>query len=327
MAPASHFLHHGDIGAPGKLSQPGFPQVLLSKPTPTALPPAHQRTSGRRLALARWFAAPENPLPSRVAVNRIWHHHFGRGIVASLDNFGHSGDKPTHPELLDWLAVEFREKGWSFKRMHKLLMTSEAYQASSAFANADNEAKDAANQFLWRYEPQRLEAEIVRDSILSVSGSLNTKQFGPAIFPPLPPEVLKTMEKGIYHKQPDGPETWRRGVYVYRKRGLPLPFFEVFDLPDQNITCARRNVSTVAPQALTLMHNDFVISQAARLADRVASEAGADPDARIRHAYRLTLGRAPNAEELAASRQFLAKQSMSGLTHVLLNLNEFIYLR
>ncbi len=327
VAPASYFLHHGDIGAPGKPSQPGFPQVLLSKPVPTALPPAHQRTSGRRLALARWLASDENPLTARVAVNRIWHHHFGRGIVASLDNFGRAGDPPTHPELLDWLAVEFREKGWSFKRMHKLLMTSEAYQAASGFAHAGNEARDAANQYLWRYEPQRLEAEILRDSILAVSGSLNTKQFGPAIFPPLPTEVLKSMEKGIYHKQPDGPETWRRGIYVYRKRGLPLPFFEVFDLPDQNITCARRNVSTVAPQALTLMHNDFVIGQAARLADRVASEAGSDPDARIRHAYRLTLGRAPNAEELSASRQFLARQALSGLTHVLLNLNEFVYLR
>jgi len=211
--------------------------------------------------------------------------------------------------------------------MHRLLMTSAAYQAESAYANGANENIDAANRYLWRFEPQRLEAEIVRDSILAVSGSLNTKPFGPAVFPPLPAEVLKSMDKGIYLRQPEGPETWRRSVYVYRKRGLPLPLFEVFDLPDQNITCANRNVSTVAPQALTLLHNDFVLTHASRLADRVASEAGNEPDARIQHAYRLTLGRPPLSEERAAARDFLSKQPLSALTHVLLNLNEFIYLR
>ena len=211
--------------------------------------------------------------------------------------------------------------------MHKLLMTSRAYQMESAFAPEVNLRHDAANQYLWRFEPQRLEAEVVRDSILAVSGALNAKQFGPAVFPPLPPEVLKTMDKGIWRQQADGPETWRRSVYVYRKRGLPFPFFEVFDLPDQNITCARRNVSTVAPQALTLLHNDFVLSQSARFADRIATEAGADPKSRVRAAYRLALGRVPAAEEQSAAEEFLKTQPLAGLTHVLLNLNEFLYLR
>jgi hypothetical protein len=150
---------------------------------------------------------------------------------------------------------------------------------------------------------------------------------GPAVFPPLPAEVLASMDKGIWRKQEDGPETWRRSVYVYRKRGLPFPLFEVFDLPDQNISCGRRTVSTVPTQALTLMNNDFVVRQAARMADRVATEAGPDPAAQIERAYRLALGRPPTPEELATGKDFLLKQPLSGLTHVLLNLNEFIYLR
>ena len=150
---------------------------------------------------------------------------------------------------------------------------------------------------------------------------------GPAVFPPLPDETLKSMDKGIWTRQPEGPETWRRSVYVYRKRGLPFPFFEVFDLPDQNLTCGRRNVSTVPTQALTLLHNDFVISQAARMADRVASEAGASKAAQVERVYRLALGRAPIASERTAGVEFLKDQPLQGLTHVLLNLNEFVYLR
>lgn len=307
--------------------QPGFPQVLTRGAVETVAKLEHQQTSGRRLALARWLGSKENPLTARVAVNRIWHHHFGRGIVTSLDNFGLAGDRPTHPELLDWLAVEFMENGWSMKRMHKLLMTSEAYQRGSGFTAAVNEQKDPENQYWWRFRAQRLEAEVVRDAILAVSGSLNAKIGGEAVFPPLPEEILKRMDKGIWKKQAEGPETWRRSVYVYRKRGLPFPFFEVFDLPDQNITCGRRTVSTVATQALALLNNEFVIAQSARLADRVATEAGAEGGKQIGRLYQLALGRDPSAEERRAAVEFLREQPLSGLAQVLLNLNEFVYLR
>jgi len=186
---------------------------------------------------------------------------------------------------------------------------------------------DAENDFLWRMNPRRMEAEVVRDNIMAVSGALNTKMFGPAVFPELPAEVLASMDKGIWTKTPDGPEVWRRSVYVYRKRGLPLPFFEVFDLPDQNVSCGRRNVSTVPTQALVLLNNEWVLSQAARLADRIASEAPSGHEAQIEHAYRLALSRAPSADERKAGLEFLAKNTLADFTHVLFNLNEFIYMR
>jgi len=298
--------------------------VIDDGSAPAAFPVATNRTSGRRLALARWLGSRNNPLTARVIVNRIWHHHFGRGIVSSLDNFGKTGDPPTHPELLDWLAVEFMDRGWSIKQMHRLLMTSRAYRLSSQFSDTENLARDAENLYWWRFRQQRLEAEIVRDNILAVSGALNRTQFGPAVFPELSAEVLASMDKGIWRRQSDGPPVWRRSVYVYRKRGLPLPLFEVFDLPDQNITCGRRNVSTVPTQALTLMNNEWVLNQARRLADRVATEAPSTP---IDRAYQLTLSRPPAGQERTLATRFLETGSLAELTHVLLNLNEFIYLR
>ena len=325
--PPSYFLHHGDMGNPGSLMRPGFVSVVDDGASPVELPPAHHRTSGRRLALARWLGSPNHPLTARVAVNRIWRHHFGRGIVTSLDNFGKAGETPTHPELLDWLAVEFMEKGWSFKKLHKLLMTSRTYQLASQFADEASLAADAENLYWWRFRAQRLEAEGVRDAILAVSGSLNSKMFGPAIFPELPSEVLASMDKGIWRKQQDGPEVWRRSVYVYRKRGLPLPFFEVFDLPDQNTSCGSRVVSTVATQALTLMNNEWILNQARRFADRLGTEAPAGPAAQVERAYLVALNRAPTSEERRVGIEFLSKNTLNDFAHVLLNLNEFIYLR
>jgi hypothetical protein len=326
-APPSHFLHGGDSNSKGSPTAPGFVAVVDDGQTPTALPPADGKTSGRRLALAKWLTSGRHPLTARVMANRIWHHHFGRGIVTTLDNFGKTGEAPTHPELLDWLAVEFVERGWSMKQMHRLLMTSEAYQMSSQWATEKHLLTDADNLFWWRYKAQRLEAEIVRDNILTVSGSLNRAAGGRAIFPELPPEVLASSDKGIWNNTKDGPEVWRRSVYVYRKRGLPLPFFEVFDLPDQNLTCGRRNVSTVPTQALTLMNNSWVLGQAARFADRIATEAGPGAAAQVARAYELALGRRPNAEELRVGEEFLRTRTMGDFAHVMLNLNEFIYLR
>jgi hypothetical protein len=206
-------------------------------------------------------------------------------------------------------------------------MTSRAYRLSSQFANDQNMLKDADNFYWWRFKAQRLEAEVVRDSILAVSGSLNERMFGPAVFPELTKEVLASMDKGIWRQKDDGPEVWRRSVYVYRKRGLPLPFFEVFDLPDQNLSCGRRNVSTVPTQALTLLNNEWVVNQARRMADRVATEAPAGAEAQLDRAYRLALSRPPSAEERKIGLDFLRERTLADFTHVLLNLNEFIYMR
>jgi hypothetical protein len=198
---------------------------------------------------------------------------------------------------------------------------------SSQFAADENLAVDADNLYWWRFKAQRLEAEGVRDAILAVSGSLDRTMFGPAIFPELPSEVLASMDKGIWRQSTDGPGVWRRGIYVYRKRGLPLPFFEVFDLPDQNVSCGTRGVSTVPTQALTLLNNEWILNQARRFADRIATEAPTGPDAQVDRAYLIALSRPPTADEKRVALDFLAKNTLNDFAHVLLNLNEFIYLR
>ncbi len=327
QAPPSYFLIRGDIESRGSQMKPGFVTVATYGNPPTEDPPADGNTSGRRRALAEWLGSPDNPLTARVIVNRIWNHHFGRGIVATLDNFGKMGEKPTHPELLDWLAVEFINRGWSIKEMHRLLMTSDAYRMSSQFNDAGDVANDPENNYLWRFRIQRLDAEIVRDDIMAVSGTLNLKMGGPAVFPHLPREILKSMTYGIWNNQEDGPDVWRRSIYVYRKRGLPFPMFEVFDLPDQNISCGRRNVSTVPTQALTLLNDEFVLRQAKLFADRVKEAAPNDPAKQIDLAYRIALTRPPDDKEMAIGMDFLKKQSLADFAQVVLNLNEFLYVR
>ncbi len=327
QAPPSYFLVRGDIESRGALMKPGFVAVATYGNPPTEDPPADGHTSGRRRALAEWLGSQDNPLTARVIVNRIWSHHFGRGIVATLDNFGKMGEKPTHPELLDWLAVEFMNRGWSIKQMHRLLMTSEAYQMASQFEDAADVEKDPENNYLWRFSIQRLDAEIVRDSILAASGALNLRMGGPAIFPHVPDEVLRSINYGVWKKEEEGPEVWRRSVYVYRRRGVPFPMFEVFDLPDQNMTCGRRNVSTVATQALTLLNDEFVLRQAKLFADRVKEAAPDDPVKQVDLAYRIAVTRPPDEKETAIATQFLKNRSLVDFTHVLMNLNEFLYMR
>ncbi len=327
QVPPSYFLIRGDPGARGSLMKPGFVTVATYGTPATEIPPADGRTSGRRRALAEWLASSQNPLTARVIVNRIWHQHFGRGIVATLDNLGRMGDPPTHPTLLDWLAVEFMNRGWSIKQMHRLIMTSEAYQMASAYENDVDQQKDPQNQYLWRFRSQRLDAEIVRDSILSASGSINLAVGGAPVFPPLPKELLASVSHGIWKNEGDGPGTWRRSVYVYRRRGLAFPMFQVFDLPEQNVTAGARNVSTVPTQALTLLNDAFVLRQAELFADRVERDAGSDPVRQIDLAYRIALSRPPSRRERSVASDFMKKQSLVDLTHVLFNLNEFVYIR
>jgi hypothetical protein len=211
--------------------------------------------------------------------------------------------------------------------MHRLLMTSEAYRMSSQFTDSANMQKDAANRYLWRYQARRLEAEIVRDAILAASGGLNREMGGPAVFPALQPEVLDQMTHGIWRREPDGPKVWRRSVYIYRKRGLPFPMLESFDLPDQNISCGMRGVSTVPTQALMLLNDEFVLRQADLFAQRVREAEPHDTDRQIDLTYRIAISRPPTPEEREIARDYLKSHSLAGFAHVVLNLNEFVYLR
>ena len=326
-APPSYFLLRGDPNNKGSVMKPGFVTAATYGNPPTEIPPADGRTSGRRRALAEWLGSRQNPLTARVIVNRIWHHHFGRGIVATLDNFGKMGEPPTHPQLLDWLAIEMMNRGWSIKAMHRLMMTSDAYQMASAFEDPAGSEKDPENQYLWRFRSQRLDAEVVRDAILSAGGSLNLTMGGPPVFPPLQKGLFTEANHGIWKDEPDGPGVWRRSVYVYRKRGLTFPMFQVFDLPEQNVTAAARHVSTVPTQALTLLNDEFVLKQAQLFADRVRKEAGDDREKQIDLAYRIALTRPPTRAEMLLALQATEGQSLVDLTHVLLNVNEFVYTR
>jgi Protein of unknown function (DUF1553) len=211
--------------------------------------------------------------------------------------------------------------------MHRLIMTSDAYRMASSYEQAANGEKDPQNQYLWRFRAQRLDAEIVRDSILAAGGRINLEVGGPPIFPNLPKEVLTSVSFGVWKEQEDGPPVWRRSVYVYRRRGLAFPMFQVFDLPEQNITAGARYVSTVPTQALTLLNNPFVVRQAQLFADRVRAEAGDDPAKQVDLAYRIALVRPPTPQEHALAVDSVARQSLVDLTHVLLNLNEFVYIR
>jgi hypothetical protein len=325
QVPPSYFLIRGDVESHGSQMQPGFIQVITYGNPPTEIPRPDGRTSGRRLALAQWIASPQNPMPARVIVNRLWQKHFGRGIVATLENFGKMGEPPTHQDLLDWLAVEFMNRGWSMKQINKLMMMSEAYQMASAFQDAGDANIDPQNLFLWRYRPQRLEAEIVRDSMLAAGGNINLEIGGEPIFPYLSKEILAGQYRGKWVNTPEGPAAWRRGVYVYQRRSLPYPMFDTFDHPDMNVTAGARNVSTVPTQALTLLNNPFVLSEATKLAERVQQAGG--PEAQVALAYRIALARPPTAAETAIGADLIRKQSLAAFTHVVLNLDEFLYVR
>ncbi|HET8549911.1 MAG TPA: PSD1 and planctomycete cytochrome C domain-containing protein [Bryobacteraceae bacterium] len=327
--------------AKGRRIEPGYLSVLNGGAAVRIVPPVGKQTSGRRRALAEWIVSPDNPLTARVMVNRIWHYHFGRGIVSTPSNFGRLGSEPSHPELLDWLATEFIREGWSVKRMHKLIMTSETYQMSSSFYTEGNFRNDPENTALWRFPTRRLESEIIRDVVLSASGQLNTEAGGPPFFPSVPGAAFVEVARvGKWMLTKEEPSTWRRSVYSYWKRARRSPMFEVFDQPDGMATCDRRNSTTVPTQALTLLNDEFVLVQARHFASRVRQAAGDDPAAQIMSAYQIALSRDPTPTEMAGSVRFIEKQrahhaaklaadpvlaALTDFTHVVLNLNEFLY--
>ncbi len=324
--PALTFLlKRGDFYQKGQQVEPGVPRVLLVNDDAAKLAiAARPSSSGRRLALANWLTSSTNPLTSRVMVNRVWQRHFGRGLVAMTSDFGTQTDEPSHPELLDWLSAEFIAQGWSLKTLHRLIVTSETYRQSSV-PNSKAADIDPTNELLWRQNRQRLDGEAIRDSLLAVSGQLNLAIGGPCVFPELPDELKKLSNKG---------ETWpvskrvedrnRRSLYVFTRRNLRYPFFEVFDRPDTNASCPQRPVSTIAPQALTLLNSTLSRQAAKALAEQLNREPVQEN--RIARAYQLTLARAPSHEETELANEFLKHAPLEDFCLALLNINEFIYI-
>jgi hypothetical protein len=345
--PVTKVLFQGNHKDPRESVVPGFISALDPNPAPIRKP-TNAKTTGRRLTLADWIASTNNPLTARVFVNRVWQQHFGKGLVATPNDFGLAGARPTHPELLDWLASELVRSGWSVKSLHRLIVTSATYRQRSVISETVNrksagKAMSAAtslntDSLITDYSHQnirRLSAEQLRDSLLAVAGTLKLDHTGgPPIWPDLPPEILQanpaflddneTKTKGWY----PSPKTNQnvRSVFLIQKKTVRVPFMETFDLPENSISCARRNVSIVAPQALSLLNSSLTIEASRALAERVQREVGTDAVKQIERAFELTLQRGPGREELRACLALVQQRNLTELCRALLNVNEFVFI-
>jgi len=279
-----------------------------------------------RRKLAAWITDPHNPLTARVLVNRLWQGHFGAGIVATPNDFGRMGARPTHPELLDWLANEVVANGWRQKPLHRMMVLSNTYrQASVAVPPAAVMEKDPRNRYLWNFSRRRLQAEEMRDAMLQAAGLLNPQRFGPSVIPPIEPELVNLLYKpDQWAVTPDAAEHNRRSVYLFQKRNMRMPFMEVFDSPDTLLSCARRESSTHAPQALELLNGPVTRQAAVALAERLTK---LPAHRRIDEAFALVFNRPPVERERAASQRFLAANPLREFTLALLAANDFLYLR
>lgn len=359
-APATQIFYQGDFASPRDEVPPGFVSVFT--PGAASIEPPRDGTTGRRLALANWIASTDNPWTARVIVNRIWQQHFGTGLVATPNDFGFSGARPTYPELLDWLAIEFTRRGWSIKDLHRIIVLSATYrQASQVEFRSKGLQIDPDNLLLWRQNVQRLDAETLRDSLLAVSGLLQPYDGGKPVWPAVPDELLKAQpaileaEKGgdggrMQGWYPDPPEqTNVRSVFLVRKRCLPIPFLQAFDLPDTTVSCARRDTTVVAPQALMFLNSPEAVRFAEGLADRVAKSfdalsfvQGDQTDKVVTTVFQTALGRVAEPDELQVATEFLGRhtelhrehavqagvaerRALVDLCRAILNLNEFAY--
>ncbi|MFO0889506.1 MAG: PSD1 and planctomycete cytochrome C domain-containing protein [Isosphaeraceae bacterium] len=327
----THLLFRGDYRQPKEEVKPGFPSVLTGHSDPAVIEADRYRqfpTRGWRMTLARWIASPENPLTARVMVNRIWQQHFGRGIVATPSDFGKNGEPPSHPELLDWLAHAFIERGWSIKAMHRLILQSSTYRQSAENPSYNENRIDPENRLLWRFNRWRLEAEAVRDSILSISGQLNPERGGPSVFPPLPDDLADFARYGrtgsvVWEPNEAEAEGRRRSVYIFQRRSLPLPMMAAFDAPVFSESCARRSVTTTPLQALSLLNGSLVQEASRALARRVEAEAGPGRRAQVVRACERVLNRSPDPAEIEDLLRFAGP--LEGICRVLFNTNEFLY--
>ena len=350
-APATHIFYQGDFASPREEVSPGFPSFFA--PGAASIQSPRANTTGRRLALANWIVSAGNPWTARVIVNRIWQQHFGRGLVETPNDLGYSGARPTHPELLDWLAVEFMQRGWSIKELHRLIVTSSAYRRRST-GGSDVTELQASRLHYGTQDIRRLDAETLRDSLLAVSGLLQPYDSGKPLWPPVP-EELRNAQPAILEAEKGGDggrmqgwyadpieQTDVRSVFLVRKRCLPIPFLQAFDLPDTTVSCARRDTTVVAPQALMLLNSPEGIRYAQALADRVAAEAGTEPARQVEVVFARTLLRASDANELKLCLELLRRHTaqhrtagaadraellaLRDLCRAVLNLNEFAYI-
>ncbi|WP_261361683.1 PSD1 and planctomycete cytochrome C domain-containing protein [Rubinisphaera sp. JC750] len=330
----THIMLRGNPHVPGEEVQPGFPD-LYGEPLPE-LPevPADAHSSGRRTILANWIANDDNRLTSRVMVNRIWQHHFGRGIVRTPNNFGLLGTPPTHPELLNWLAQEFVAGGWKMKPLHKLIVMSEAYRRSSKAVPASLE-KDPNNDFFWRFDLRRLSAEEIRDSVLAASGALNLKMFGPSMYPQLSDEVLSTQSKpGQGWGNSSLEERSRRSIYIFIKRSLIPPELAAFDFPETDVTCEARFTTIQPAQSLNMVNGAFLNQQADVFAARLRAERDTLAE-QVERGWNLAVSRQPEADEMERSLALIdslqtkhnlsKEESLKYFCLFLLNLNEFVF--
>ncbi|MGO9469208.1 MAG: PSD1 and planctomycete cytochrome C domain-containing protein [Isosphaeraceae bacterium] len=313
----THILARGDPSKQGALVRPS--SIAVIKPAVNLDPNLPE--AQRRAALARWIADPANPLPARVMVNRVWHYHFGRGIVATTSDFGFNGSPPSHPELLDWLAATYIAAGWRLKPIHRLIVTSAAYRQSSLIDPAV-QGIDRDNRLLGRMNSRRLEAESIRDAILAVSGRLDPRMGGPG---------YNIWEKNtnyvaVYKPRLElGPDTFRRMVYQFKPRSQADPTFGAFDCPEAALVAPRRNVSTTALQALNLLNSHFVVRQAACFAERLTGEAGPDAARQAERGFQLAFGRAPSDSERTAAVALIRSHGTTAFCRALYNANEFVY--
>ena len=307
-AKETHVLIRGNAGTPGAQVQPRFLNVLGNEDA-TPSDSMHGMSCGLRTQLAHWIASPDNPLTARVIANRVWQHHFGRGIVRTPNDLGKAGLPPTHPELLDWLASELIENDWSLKHLHKKILLSRAYRMSSYTEEGPAANLDPDNNLLWRQNLRRLDAEAIRDSMLFVSGRLNPKMGGRGIFPDLSGEVLASQSRpGWGWDSSRSDEQDRRSIYIFTKRGVRDPLLETFDYVNTTSPLGVRPVTTVAPQALVLLNGRFVQRQAFALAERICQDVGNQRQVSIERLYRLTLGRSPTRGELEIAGNYLERQ-------------------
>jgi hypothetical protein len=313
LVPSIDVLARGDLGAEQEKVNPGLPTVFGAAVQMDEYTP-HSALPRNRKKLALWLSQPDHPLTARVMVNRIWQWHFGRGIVSTPNDFGRQGQAPTHPELLDWLATEFMARGWSIKAMHRLIMLSQTYQRSSLDADAKNLKLDPENRYLWRMNRQRLEAEVLWDTMHAVSGTLNLKMGGRPVTPSLAEDEMNAL--GSLWQWPvsaDPTEHDRRGLYILVRRNYPYPMFQVFDGPENAVSCPERDVTTVAPQALWFLNNRVSYQQAQEFAGRLVRETGENPSDWVEQAWRLALGRSPSEMEKREALEMIEKLSGKGI--------------
>ena len=318
-------LRRGEITQPIEPAHPGALSLIRDLDPHFELEDSH-REGSRRAALARWITNPKNVLTWRSVVNRVWHHHFERGLVDTPGDFGHMGSRPSHPELLDWLAQWFLENGGSIKKLHRLILTSSVY-AQSSQGNPEYAKIDAENRVLWRMNRRRLDAESVRDSVLQASGKLDLTVGGPPVkqFDYQDPNPSVTPLIGYQSFDPDNPANYRRSVFRWIFRTRPDPFMEVLDSPDSSELVATRTTSTTSLQALAMWNNPFILSQSRHLAARVAAEAGEDVRAQLEAAYQLVLGRAPTGSESEELVAYANEHGMASVCRLIFNTNEFMF--